>query len=109
VRRGQFEESLVLLGRLIDREPADPELMTTRGDIYRLRDRNDDADMAIADYRAAIAIGNEPPETHRGLGMIYRKREQRVEARSSLARYLELAPEGTDAAMIRSYLEELGT
>jgi regulator of sirC expression with transglutaminase-like and TPR domain len=60
----------------------------------------------VVDYSAAVAIGGEPPETHRGLGLIHRARRQLQEARQDFERYLERASEAPDAAMIRSYLEE---
>jgi predicted Zn-dependent protease len=109
VKRGQYEESLALLTRMINRTPSQPELLYARAEVYRLRAKDRDLDTAIGDYLAAAAVGGEPPETHRGLGMIYRLRHQLPEARSSFARYLELAPDAPDHPMIESYVEELGT
>jgi beta-barrel assembly-enhancing protease len=108
VKRGQPEESLALLTRMIASMPAQPEYVYARGEAYRLRGTAADLDAALEDYRRALALGGEPPETHRGLGMIYRARKQPGEARASLQRYLEAAPEAADSAMIRLYIEELG-
>ena len=109
VKRGQYEESLSLLTRMIKRTASQPELLYARAEVYRLRAKDGDLDTAVGDYLAAADVGGEPPETHRGLGMIYRLRRQLPEARSSFARYLELAPDAPDYPMIKSYLEELGT
>ena len=109
VRRGQHEESLALLTRKIRDLSSEPEFLSARGDVYRLRAQENDLDAAIGDYRAAAALGGEPPETHRGLGMIYRARNQAPDARASFQRYLELAPDAPDSGMIKSYLEDLGT
>jgi len=109
VKRGQHEESVALLSRLMTRVPAAAEYPWARGEVYRLRAKDGDLDAALADYRAAAALGGEPPETHRGMGMIYRGRNQAAEARASFQRYLELAPDAADFAMIKSYLEELRT
>jgi tetratricopeptide (TPR) repeat protein len=109
VKRGQFDESLALLTRMVNRTPSQPELLYARAEVYRLRAKDGDLDTAIGEYLAAAAAGGEPPETHRGLGMIYRLRHQLPEARSSFARYLELAPHAPDFPMIKSYVEELGT
>ncbi len=108
IKRGQFEESLALLKRLVTRSPAQPDYLWARGDVYRLRGSTGDIDAAIADYKAAAMLGAEPPETHRGLGMAYRELGQTVEAKASFARYLELAPQASDSLMIKNYMEELG-
>jgi len=109
VRRGQHEESIALLTRKIMRSPQVSDYLFTRAEVYRSRAKNADFDDAIRDYQAASATGNEPSETHRGLGLIYRARKQIAEARASFERYLELAPEAPDALMIKSYVEEMKT
>ena len=107
IKRGQHEESLALLTRMINRIPQ-PDELCARAEIYRLRASGSDADSALADYHAAIALGMEPPETHRGMGFIYRTRQQSSDARASFQRYLELAPDAPDALMIKSTMEALG-
>jgi beta-barrel assembly-enhancing protease len=107
IKRGQHEESLALLTRMMARSPSQPDYAYARGEVYRLRGKEDDLDAAIADYRAAAVLGGEPPETHRGLAMIYRSRKQFADARVSFQRYLELAPQAPDFAMIKTYVEEL--
>jgi Zn-dependent protease with chaperone function len=107
VKRGQHEESLALLTRLVDHVPSRPEYRVARAETYRLRANDDDLDKALADYKAALAIEGTPPEAYRGLGMIQRLRKHPTEARVNLLRYLELAPEAADAPMIKNYVEEL--
>ena len=107
VKRGQHEETLALLTRLAKDIPSRPEYLVARAETYRLRGANDDLDKAIGDYKAALAIDGVPPEAYRGLGMIQRQRDQPAEARANLLRYIELAPQAPDAAMIKSYVEEL--
>jgi predicted Zn-dependent protease len=109
IKRGQHEESIALLTRMLARSPAQPEFAYARGEAYRLRANGNDLDAALADYQAAVSIGGAPPETYRGLGVIYRQRNQAAEARASFQRYLESAPVAPDSAMIKSYMEELGT
>jgi predicted Zn-dependent protease len=105
VMRRQPEETLALLSRKMALAPQNADYVFSRGETCRLRARDGDLDAAIADFRSAVALGNEPPETHRGMGMIFRKQERLADARASFLRYLELAPQAADAAMIRSYLE----
>jgi predicted Zn-dependent protease len=107
VRRGQHEESIALLTRMIAGSPSQPEFAYARGEVYRLRAKGTDLEAAVADFRAAVGIGGEPPETHRGLGIIYRLRSQFPEARASFERYLEAAPNAPDVLMIKHYVEEL--
>jgi predicted Zn-dependent protease len=107
-KRGRHAESLALLNRMIARFPAEAEYVYARGEVYRLRAGEGDLDAALADYARAAHIGREPPETHRGLGMIYRARKQSAEARASFERYLAGAPNAADAAFIRSYIGEPG-
>jgi predicted Zn-dependent protease len=109
VKRGQHEESLALLTRLSQRSPESALYLWARGEVFRLRAAQGDLDLAMADYLNAIAVGGEPPETHRGVGLIHRARRNASAARASLQRYLEGAPQAPDAGLIKSYLEELPT
>lgn len=109
VKRGQHEESIALLTRMIARTPSQADVVFARGEVYRLRAKDNDLDSAFIDFRTAVTIGGEPPETHRGLAMIYRTRNQLPQARASFERYMQAAPDAPDLLMIKSYLEELGT
>jgi len=108
VKRGQSEESITLLTRMITDWPEQADYLAARGEVYRLRAQGSDLDAAIADFQAAVALGGETPEAHRGLAIIFRQRNQVAEARASFQRYVEIAPQAPDIAMIKSYLEELG-
>lgn len=109
IKRGQHEESVALLSRKMAGPAYRADYAYARGEVHRLRNSAGDHDAAIADFNAAAELGGEPPETYRGLGMIYRLRQQPHEARANFLRYLELAPQAPDFAMIKSYLEESGT
>jgi len=106
IKRGQFEESIALLSRLIVRSPSQSDFFYARAETYRMRAKDEDFDTAINDYMAAIRLGDEPPETHRGLGMIYRQRNQFQEAKVCFEKYLKLAPQAADYSIIKSYSEE---
>ncbi len=107
VKRGQHEESLALLTRMIAREPGTGLLPYARAEVYRSRARPEDLDAAAKDYLFAASLADAPPETYRGLGFVYRMKAQRVDAVTAFRRYLELAPAAPDAPMITSYVEEL--
>jgi tetratricopeptide (TPR) repeat protein len=108
VRRGQAEESIALFTRMIAYAPTRADLLCARGDVYRMRAKPEDWKAAQSDYEAAISVGSEPAEVHRGLAAIFRQRKQLPEAKASFQRYLELTPNAPDAAMIKSYIEEFG-
>lgn len=108
VNRGRYEESIALFTRMIEAIPGQPDLLAARGEVYRRHGGDKDQELAIADFRGAATLGGEPPEVHRNLAMIYRRRGEPELARVSLQRYLEMAPMAPDAPMIKSYIEELG-
>jgi predicted Zn-dependent protease len=106
LKRGQWEETLALLGRMLQREPAQPELLYYRGETRRQRGAAGDAELALADLQAAIATGQAPPLAHRAIGYLQRGAGQTEASEASLRRYLELAPDAADAAMIKHHLSE---
>ncbi len=106
-KRGRFAESMALLNRLIARSPAVADYPFARAEVYRLRGGEADLEIALKDYQLAKGVGKEPPETHRGMGMIYRQRQQWAQARASFGQYLQLAPAASDAAIIKSYIEDM--
>ncbi len=107
IKRGQYAESLVLLSRWIKAGSATNPMHYYRGEVYRLRGQTGDHDLALTDYQAAVAGDNPPPPAFRGIGLIARQRSRKEDARLAFARYLQLAPEAPDAALIKSYLAEL--
>ena len=109
IKRGQYAESLVLLSRRIDTGGAAGLMRYYRGEVHRLRGLAGDHDLAWSDYQLAVADADPPPPAFRGIGLVARQRGQMSEARHAFARYLDLAPEAPDAALIKSYLAELNS
>jgi predicted Zn-dependent protease len=107
IRRGQYEESLVLFDRLLGREPADPQLRYARGEVYRLRGAPADLPHALDDLARATADVKAPAEAFRSLGLVHQQRADAAAAAQAFERYLALAPEAPDAGMVRAYLSEL--
>lgn len=108
IGRGQHEESIALFSRMLASPPVQVEVLYARGEVLRIRGKVGDHDAALADYMAAVAAGGEPPETHRGLGFIFRSRGQGADSKHGFQIYLERAPDAPDAPMIKSYLNEAG-
>ena len=106
LKRNRFDETLVLLERLLQRQPEHGELLFFRGETRRQRAQPGDHDLALADLSAAAGSGQAPVLTHRSLGHLHRLAERHDEARRSFERYLELAPAAPDTELLRHYINE---
>jgi beta-barrel assembly-enhancing protease len=111
IRRGQFEESLALFGRMIKVDSVDVLALYGRGESYRQRAGKDDADKALIDLLAATKVDTAEqksvPEAWRSLGLVYQQRKDVAPASQAFEKYLALAPEAADANLIKHYLTEL--
>ena len=107
IKRGQYEESLLLFGRMVKKDPKDAEALFGRAEVYRLRDEGGDAQRALADLVAASQLPKPPAEAYRSLGLLHKQRNDRAGAVQAFETYLAQAPQAPDAAMVRSYVEEL--
>lgn len=74
------------------------------GEIWRLRNRAGDDVRAAQGYAAAILYPDAPPDAWRWHGIMLLKQGRAVEARSAFARYLQLAPNAPDAALVRQMM-----
>jgi hypothetical protein len=74
------------------------------GEVWRLRGQKGDDALAGRSYAAAIAYPDAPPEVWRAHGYQLLKEGRRDEGQAALRRYLSLAPQAPDAAMIRHTL-----
>ena len=75
-------------------------------EIWRLRgERGDDA-RAAQGYAAAVQLPDAPPEAWRAHGYALLKAGRREEGRQALGRYLAMAPQARDAAMVRYSLAQ---
>jgi predicted Zn-dependent protease len=77
------------------------DLLTARGDLYRLRGLPGDMAAAAGFYREALTKGDANPETRRGLGLALLRQGQQAEGATLLKSYLDLKPDASDAAMLR--------
>lgn len=107
LRRGRYDETMVLLERLLAREPGSALLLHYRGETRRLRARDGDTDAARADFESAVQAGGEPALTHRSLGHLLRAQGQTEAARAAFERYLQREPQAPDAELIKQLLTEM--
>ncbi|MDD5365501.1 MAG: M48 family metalloprotease [Gallionellaceae bacterium] len=75
------------------------------GESYRLRGNTGDTEKAVAAWRQAIVKAPEFAPSYRALGVQAMKQRDWAQARALLSGYLRLAPDASDAAYIRNYLE----
>ena len=107
VKRGQYEESLVLFDRMLGREPADAEVLYARGEVYRLRGDKDDLTRCVNDLARATTSPKPPVEAYRSLGLAEKQRANVPAAVQAFEQYLSVSPDAPDAGMIKAYLSEL--
>nr|WP_283254258.1 M48 family metallopeptidase [Ramlibacter paludis] len=107
IKRGQYEESLVLLDRMVARDAQDVDALYARGEVYRLRDEGGDGNRALADLQLAAQFKAPPAETFRSLGLMHQQRRDTVNAVANFEQYLIKAPNAADAGLVRGYLTDL--
>ncbi len=76
------------------------------GEAWRLRGRAGDRERAHASYALAVALPDAPAEAWRAHGYALIGAGRRDEGRAALTRYLQLAPQAADAAMVRYSLQQ---
>jgi predicted Zn-dependent protease len=107
VKRGQYEESLVLFDRLLSGKSSDTEVLYARGEVYRLRGEKDDLPRSLDDLTRATNAEKPPVEAFRSLGLVHKQRADAPAAAKAFEKYLALSPEAPDAGMVKAYLSEL--
>lgn len=104
IGRRSFEQSEVMLRRLGSAGVGRGAVHFARAELHRMRDRPGDLSLAVSAYRQALKEVDAPIETHRQLGLVLRRLNQLEAARAAFRKYLELAPNAPDHALIESYL-----
>jgi Flp pilus assembly protein TadD len=88
VSRGDWQEAFGLLSELHQQRPADPEVLTLRGVVYRERGLFPDAEN---DLRAALKLAPASPDAHAALGILF-DMEMRPGAEAEHREAARLAP-----------------
>lgn len=100
LKRNDFAASEYILNEIAaDGWTAD--LLPLRGELFRTRGGPQDLQQAIGYYSEALSLGNNQPETWRGLGLAQLRSGARDEGQASLRKYLELQPDAPDAGMMK--------
>jgi predicted Zn-dependent protease len=107
IKRGQYEESLVLFGRMLKTDARDADVLFARGEVYRMREEAGDVEKALADLDRASKLAKPPAETFRSLGLLHKQRNDRPAAAQAFETYLAQAPQAADAGLVRGYLADM--
>jgi hypothetical protein len=108
LRRRDYGQTLFLIDRLAQ-GGEDPGLLGFyRGESFRLRRLDGDAQLAEAAYASAAAYPDAPPAAFRELGELKRKRGDTAGAREAFNAYLKRAPQAEDAWLVQDSLNSLG-
>jgi beta-barrel assembly-enhancing protease len=107
VSLNDFGGTEYLLRTLAGDDPAGwtGNLLYARGELYRARGKAGDFAAAADFYRQAIARGDAPVETWRGLGLALMRSGDRPAGKAALKDYLARNPEAYDYAMLASMAE----
>lgn len=105
--RGEYDESLVLINRLLTVEPSSGELLFFQGEAYRRRDKDGDLQAARDSYQHAIGQATPFAAAFRGLGLVAMKQGDKAAARQAFTQYLAKVPQADDRAMVDFYLKSL--
>lgn len=107
IRRGQYEESIVLFDRMVRDVPGDAQALYARGEIYRQRAGDRDIERSLEDLTASTGMPDAPVEAFRSLGLAFKQRVDGVAATQAFEKYLSAAPEAADASLIKTYISTL--
>lgn len=99
-----FGGSEYLLSQLAGVNGWTADLQFARGELYRARGNPRDLVSAAGFYSEAIKLGYAAPEARRNLGLALLRSGQATQGRTSLADYLRLKPDASDAKAISALL-----
>ena len=102
----QYGRSEVVFERLLAQSPDDGTLLYAKGEVYRLRAGQGDAERAREAYGKALQTAGAPPETYRSLMLLELKGGARDRAQAAFDEYLARKPQATDAESLRMLLSQ---
>ncbi len=107
IKRGQYEESLILFDRMLKQHAADAQLLFARGEVYRQRNGTADDERALTDLTHATRLQQPPALAYRSLGLLHKQRMEKAEAARAFEQYLTATPDAADTHLIKTYIAEL--
>jgi len=108
IRKRSFDQTEVVLNRLIEVNPETSEFHFFLGELYRRQDGEENDRKAVEAYEEALSAGEAPAGTYRSLGLVYWDLQENDKAKAAFRQYLATQPFAGDKGIIESYLKELG-
>jgi predicted Zn-dependent protease len=107
LRRGQYDETIVVMDRWVARDPKRADGLYFRGEARRMRSQGEDLDLAFKDFQAATQAkpSNAQASAWRSLGYVHQQRGQGEQARLAFRQYLAISPNAPDVGMVQTYLQ----
>lgn len=107
IKVADFGRGLVLVERLLKRDPTAGDLLFAKGELLRRRSAEGDLENAIEVYNRAVENDNYPPELHRSFALVKWSQGSNSEAASAFEQYLLMKPDADDQLIIRDYISQL--
>jgi len=100
----QYGRSEIVFDQLLADAPDDGLLWYAKGEIYRFRAGDDDANRALSAYARALQSEGAPAEIHRSIMLMELRVGARERAQEAYYAYARLRPDATDLEMLRALL-----
>jgi predicted Zn-dependent protease len=104
LRQGRYCIARRTLRKYLTTKPQDARAYYLMGEIYRQRDRRNDAEAALNHYEKAISLNPSFAKPHMAMGLIHYKGGDRRLAQKYFETCLLLSPNTPDKAYIQRYL-----
>ena len=109
LRQGRFFVAQRAVEKFLAIKQEDARAYFLLGEVFRQRDRQDDAAAAIKNYEKSISLNPSFPEPHKAMGLIHYKDGEKRLAKKYFESCLLLSPETIDRAYIQGYLKLCAT
>ncbi|HXZ96437.1 MAG TPA: M48 family metalloprotease [Burkholderiales bacterium] len=101
----QYGRSEIVFDRLLADSPNDGQLWYAKGELYRFRNGDGDAERALSAYARSLQSGNAPGEVHRSIMLEELRVGSRERAKEALDAYAKFKPDAADLEMLNSLLQ----
>lgn len=105
LRLGRFDIAQKTVAKYLEMRSNDARAYYLFGEIFRQRDDQDDAGIAVSYYEKAIALDPFYSEPHKAMGLMHYKEGQMQLAKKFFESCLLLSPNTSDKAYIQGYLK----